>query len=245
MDLASWAVVLGWAMAGWLGGSVLAMVARALPQDRAIGNAVCSGCGAALDMGLRPWLGIPWSGYCATCRQPELVADPAMPLASAVVFAALAWKLGLTWGLVTSSVVAAALVLVMFLDLRHRLVYGIVVYPAVVLAVVLLPLTRWPQASVWSGLLGMVVGGGVFAVLYLAGRIIYRGEEPLGTGDIFVGGLMGAVAGLDRVAPALLLGVMVSAIFALVHGIRSRSLRAYVAYAPGLCLAGIVSLFWD
>ena len=49
----------------------------------------------------------------------------------------------------------------------------------------------------------------------LLGRLIYRGGEPLGAGDITIAALLGAMAGFPGVFTALLVGIFAGGIAAI------------------------------
>jgi prepilin signal peptidase PulO-like enzyme (type II secretory pathway) len=87
------------------------------------------------------------------------------------------------------------------------------------------------------------VGGLVlFVILYVAGRLAYKGQEPLARGDITIAAMIGAVAG-PQTATALVLGIIFSGLFAVAVLIAQRSRHVFLPYGPGLCLGGLVALF--
>jgi prepilin signal peptidase PulO-like enzyme (type II secretory pathway) len=144
------------------------------------------------------------------------------------------------WGL--AGLLAVPLVLVAVTDLRERHVYTAVALAGAVAGIIGSPWLH--QAAWWWGPLGAALGYLVFGGLYLAGRRLYRGQEPLATGDVTIAALVGAVAG-PQVLSALVLGVLASGLAALGVLVARRSRHALMAYGPGLCLGGLLSLFLD
>lgn len=136
-------------------------------------------------------------------------------------------------GLATEAAQVGLLLLVLACDVRERAVYPAVVYPGVAFAVWAAPLGG---GSVIDATLGAATSTGVFAVLYVIGRLRY-GPGALGAGDGSVAALLGAIAGLSRLAPALMLASLIGAGLAMLVGVRARSLRTTMPYAPALCLA--------
>jgi prepilin signal peptidase PulO-like enzyme (type II secretory pathway) len=99
-------------------------------------------------------------------------------------------------------------------------------------------LTDW-----WTSPVAAATGGLIFLVVYLLGRLVYRGGEPLARGDITIAAMVGAMAASCALR-AFVLGVVFSGAFALSVLVMRRSRHAYMPYGPGLCLGGLVTLFW-
>lgn len=169
-----------------------------------------------------------------------LGVDPPLQAASALAFGVLAVRLGLGLGLAIYSLYAAALLGLLVVDWRTRYVYDAMAYPALVAALLLTPLAT--GGAFWQGLVGALVGGGVFGALYLAGRWLYRGGVPMGAGDVTLAALMGAMLGYERVLAGVLLATLVGAAVAIGYSLRYRSLKVSMPYGPGLCLATLALL---
>ena len=94
----------------------------------------------------------------------------------------------------------------------------------------------------WYGLIGAAGGAASFAALYWIGKLLYRGREPLATGDITIAAMVGAGAGACTLS-ALVIGVLCSGLFALGILIARRRSNIFMPYGPGLCLGGLITLF--
>jgi leader peptidase (prepilin peptidase)/N-methyltransferase len=105
--------------------------------------------------------------------------------------------------------------------------------------VILTPLLT--GVDVAATLIGVGAGFGVFLAFYLFGRLIYRGGEPVGKGDIEIAALAGAMVGHPRVLSALFLGGIANAVFILILVVAGRrGRRDFVPYGPGMCLG----IYW-
>lgn len=132
------------------------------------------------------------------------------------------------------------LVLMLLIDLRHRLVYPLPVLVATLSGLALNPLTG--LASVWSSLLAMVIAAAAFVLLWLVGRVVMR-VNALGAGDIYLAGMIGAMVGLTHLATALIWGIVLSGVLAVVMLVSRRSGKSdYLPYGPGLCLGALLIL---
>ena len=146
-----------------------------------------------------------------------------------------------------AGLIAVPLVQVAVTDLRTRYVYTVVAAIGLVLGLAL----GWHYHGVqslfglpaWlSGIFGALIGAAVFSALYWVGRIIYRGGEPMARGDITIATMVGAGAAMC-VAQALVYGVLISGLLAIIFLVATRSRQAFMPYGPGLCLGGLVALF--
>ena len=160
----------------------------------------------------------------------------------AALFLALAIRFGQGLPIAAYSLYTAILVVLAAVDLRHRFVYAIVIYPGLAAAVVFTPLLT--GVTFGATITGLLIGGGVFLGFYLVGRLLYRGAEPIGKGDIELGALIGTKVGYPRVVSALFLGSIANAlvIVALLL-LRRRGRRDVVPYGPGLCLGAFAAFF--
>ncbi len=180
-------------------------------------------------------------------------------LGTAALFAWL-WTLdGPSVLLLPHSVYTALFVLIAVIDLEHRLILNVVIYPAWLLA--LLGSLIHPQPYFYRlALLGGAVGFGIMFVLYLlgvafvkaAGRM--RGQElntvALGFGDVRLAGFVGLVVGFPNVLYALILAVTLGGLAGLVYWfVRAVILRRYslftaIPYGPYLIVGGMALMLY-
>jgi prepilin signal peptidase PulO-like enzyme (type II secretory pathway) len=176
-----------------------------------------------------------------------LVQDVLVQASSATVWAAalLAFD-SPRWVIV--GLLAVPLIQVTVTDIRHRYVYTSVAAIGLLLGVGLgwLAHASGPLDGVLDALKGALGGGLAFGGFYLLGlllgRVRYGGQEAMARGDVTIAAMVGAVAGACT-ASTLFLGMLLSAVLAVGVGLSQRSLRVYMPFGPGLCLAGLVSLF--
>ncbi len=228
---------------GLAAGALVSLVARSLPTTgRLLAVPACSSCGAAID-----WWAISAvvrrlapGGACRACGSGADLADVVVELATVAAFLAFAMR-GLGGAALAAHLLfAALLVAISVIDLRHREVYLSLGVGGLAAGLLLAPLTA--SGGLASAIHGATVGAALFATLYWAGRVAYRGREPLGSGDIVIAGLLGALAGFPGVIVALTLGVLIGGAGAGLLLVLGRGRRTYMPYGPGLCLGGLVAL---
>jgi prepilin signal peptidase PulO-like enzyme (type II secretory pathway) len=188
---------------------------------------------------LTDWLQVqddlPLAAHGFFVRDLIVQAGSALLWAGAVLFVDGEW-----WRWVAAGLIAVPLVQIAVTDFRHRYVYTIVAAIGAVIGLALGWLVH--NYDWWWGLVGAAGGFFSFLVVYLIGRLIYRGEEPLARGDITIAAMVGAGAGTCTLN-ALVLGVLISGLFALGVLVARRERHAMLPYGPGLCLGGLVTLF--
>jgi len=132
---------------------------------------------------------------------------------------------------------AAFLLTVLVIDYEQRRVLNVMLAPA---AVVVLALSPPPQTpTLQSSFIGGVVGLGLFMLVYLLSR------GHLGMGDVKLAGLIGLMLGYPAAVNALLLGIILGAVAALVLLATRRATRkSSMAYAPYLALGALAAMWW-
>ncbi len=227
-------------LAGWLAGGLANCAADVLPG---IGDAAR---GEGHGFLLWHYFTLPWyfsrrgrsRGVCPHCGLGRPLRAPLLEIAAILTY-------GLAWWRFPASPVrlgvvclyAAFLLAVLVIDFEHRRVLNIMLAPA---AAVALGFSFLPgQAGFSSALLGGAIGFGLFLLIALIGR------GKMGWGDVKLAGVIGLMTGYPAVVTALLIGILLAGVAAAILLISRRATRkSYMAYAPYLALAAIItSLF--
>lgn len=117
----------------------------------------------------------------------------------------------------------------------------------------------WPVALIWpmlmaialfagkeeaydliiKGIVGALIAGGAFLLCY----IIVRGK--LGAGDVKMAALMGLYLGSDKIATALIAGIVISAIYSVIMILAKKlTVKDGLPMAPFLFLGTIIALLY-
>lgn len=253
-----------YALLGFLAGVLINLLADQLPRwRRPQRTPFCPYCEEPRPV----WA---WSGTlaylrfkptCEHCGAPISWRHPLVELGTAALFAFLWHQFGQANPsplLIPYTLYSAILVLVLVIDLEHRLILSVVMYPAWGLA--LLGSLLHPQPRfVLLALLGGVLGYGCLYLVYQFGVLFVkimgrmRGKSintpAFGYGDVRLGGFIGLVLGFPSVLQALLIGILLGGLFALVHMfvtaviLRRYSPFAVIAYGPFL-IAGTLWILY-
>lgn len=182
-------------------------------------------------------------GVCRHCGGRLDFRYPLMEALCGLTFGLLWWRFGPGAEALIGSLYAAVLWLIFTVDWQHHLILNKVTYPAIPGALLLSFI--YPRTNPTASLIGLLVCGGVFGVLYALGMLIYRGRPPLGLGDVKLAALIGAMLGVAGGPVALALGIAaggLQAIGALLLGYKRR--RTFMPYGTALVAGTIVALFY-
>jgi leader peptidase (prepilin peptidase)/N-methyltransferase len=256
-----------WGLVGAAVGSFLNVVCDRLPLKGSLLRppSRCPGCDRRLLAGemipIASFLAL--RGRCQACVERIPLRVLWVELGSAAMFAFLAWRIGLVAPLLVYTAYACILLVIMVIDLEHKLILNRVIFPAIVLALLLIPVRRalgdapsshiallaWWLPAQWaltpgqvaalSQLLGGLTAFAIFFVIWLISR------QGMGDGDVrlalFCGLITGFPGALVAVLGSFVLGGVVS-IGLLLSGRVDR--KTAIPFAPFLVITTAVVLLY-
>ena len=232
-----------WAIIGLLLGGIINVLSDDLPARQSPQRPHCPRCGHVYGVG--SWFAIIRrlrGGACPECGLPLRQRTLFVEVGMVMLFAALPWLIEPSIDLAIYSAYIAVLVLVIVIDLEHRLVLHVVTFPATAFALVAsFPLT---DNAIYVALVGAVAGFVFFYLAYLIGERFF-GRGALGFGDVTLAMMMGAMLGFKLIFFALILGILLAGLWGAVALLTGRlQRRSYFAYGPFLAAAGIIFIIW-
>ncbi len=233
------------AVLGLLVGGVINLLADDLPRRRSPRLPHCSHC----DQAYRPagflavgrWL--TSRGICPACGRYEGRRPLLVEIGTMVSFAALPFFIEGWPALLVTAFYFAALILIIVIDMEHRLILHIVTFPTTLLALIL-SVFMDNGNSFWLAVVGAVAGFLVFYVLYWIGQLTF-GPGALGFGDVTLAMTMGAMLGFRYIFFALVIGILLGGLISfLLIALRLLNLRSRIPYGQFLAVAAMVMLLW-
>lgn len=235
------------ALFGLVVGSFLNVVIHRVPQRQSVVSprSACPGCGTTLaerdNIPVLSWLFL--RGRCRTCGMQISSRYPLVELATAVLFAAAALRLGADWALPAFCLFFAALLAIALIDLEHFIVPNRIVFPTLAISLPLLA-----GAALLEGEVRPLLTGVVGALLASNGLLLINLVNPrgMGMGDVKLAILLGLFLGwlgIGHVALGLFLGFLfgaVSGILLIALGIKTR--KDPVPFAPFLAAGTVVAV---
>jgi prepilin signal peptidase PulO-like enzyme (type II secretory pathway) len=149
------------------------------------------------------------------------------------------WKhVGLSWELLLLALACSFLLLIAMIDLKHRLIPNVLIYPAAVMTLLLRAIL--PGGNPLTALLGGTVG----FLIFLLVALVQPGS--MGGGDVKLAALIGMIVGFPQALWALALGILAGGIAAIVLLItRLRGSKSHIPYAPFLCFGAMIVLLYN
>jgi leader peptidase (prepilin peptidase)/N-methyltransferase len=148
-------------------------------------------------------------GRCHGCGLPISIQYPLVELATAIIWAWFAWRLGPTWAALGSAIFATLLLGIAITDAREYIIPNEFTYGGMALGL-LFSLLDGPAGLVAS-LQGMIFGAGI---LYLVGSIgtFVAGRDAMGGGDVAMMAMVGAFLGWESVCVTIFMGACIGVI---------------------------------
>ncbi|MGB9179619.1 MAG: prepilin peptidase [Pyrinomonadaceae bacterium] len=222
------------AMLGAIIGSFLNVVIHRLPREESIvfPNSRCPSCGAAI----KAYDNIPVISYlilrgrCRNCGTSISARYPAVEALTALLYALVFWRDGLTIMLPFDLLFTTALVALVFIDAEHMILPNAITYPGIIFALVarvVIAMMVGPTAfddlpqlmstslgthplwtvSLVGAVVGALVGGGSLWLMgYLWEKL--RGVEAMGLGDVKMMFMAGAYLGWRLAVLVIFFGVL-------------------------------------
>jgi len=198
---------------------------------------------------------------CRYCKEPISWQYPLVEALTGVLFAAVYWKFGYTLASPVYMVLMASLVLVTFIDLTDWTIPNEITFPGIPLGIGLSVVGMiYPQSglllqSVFSSILGAVVGGGFLYLLDKA-ALLFLGKRGMGFGDVKLIAMLGAFLGLKGVLFIIMVSALLGSIVGVAFIIASRRSKQespdgeedmaghYLPFGPYLAAAGAMFVFF-
>ena len=186
-----------------------------------------------------------YGGQCPACGVPERRRPIITELGTALTWGALPLFLPVT-DLPRFLVIGfylSILILVIVIDVEHRLILHIVTFPTTLIAILGL---SWflPDNNIPLSALGALIGFVIFFIFFWIGERFF-GAGALGFGDVTLSMTMGAMLGFRFIFATLIIGILLGGVLSgLLLLFRVVNRNSYIPYGPFLAIAGMVMLVW-
>ena len=198
---------------------------------------------------LRWWENLPLLSYmilrgrCSSCGEGISARYPAVELISGIWLLALYLELGLGAAWAVYLVFGGLLIVLSFVDLESFVLPDVMVLPGAVGAFACAALVL--ELGWLESLLGAVAGAGTFLLLQKGYKLL-KGVEGLGSGDVKLMLLLGALVGW-RLLPLMVFmsaisGLAVSLIY--IYRPKGRGMQTAIPFGPFLSLGAMLTILW-
>ncbi|MDZ4860776.1 MAG: prepilin peptidase [Candidatus Hydrogenedentes bacterium] len=248
---------------GAMVGSFLNVCVYRLPKGESIvkPRSRCPKCETSIawydNLPIVSWLLL--GAKCRNCKTPISWQYPLVEAITAVLFSAVFLQYGLTLATPVYMLLAAALVLVTFVDLTDWTIPNEVTYPGIPLGLACAVVTMFypasglvvfgpPSVPIFSALLGVLIGGGILYLLDKAALAVL-GKRGMGFGDVKLLAMLGAFFGWPGVLMIMAIAAFAGAGLGYTLILLQRSKGGeegghYIPFGPYLSFGGVVVMLF-
>jgi len=197
------------ALFGAVIGSFLNVCITRLPAEQSVVSppSRCPKCGKPVEwrdnIPVLSWLLL--GGKCRGCREPISILYPIVELATAIIWAGMAWYYGLSLDALKGALFGTLLLGIALTDAREYIIPNEFTVGGLAIGLVLSAVGG--LNSVLAALFGAAVGFGILWIVGVAGRWAFK-EEAMGGGDIKMMAMVGAFVGWQGVLLTIFLGAL-------------------------------------
>lgn len=236
------------ALLGAIVGSFLNVVILRLPQP---GMSVvfpashCPRCSAPLhwyeNIPILSYLFL--AGKCGHCKAPISCQYPVVELSMALLSAALLYKFQLTFTTAGFFLFAAALLVIIVIDIHHQIIPDVISLPGIVLGFLFSFIT--PALSWQDSLIGILAGGGILYAVAM-GYYLLRKVDGMGGGDIKLLGMIGAWLGWQSLPFVVFFSSLTGSIIGLIAMMyQKKGGHTRIPFGPFLSISALLYLFFS
>lgn len=225
-------------------GSFLNVCIDRLPWGRSIVSppSHCDSCGTRLTAGdLIPVFSYLWrKGRCRYCGSRVPLRVLLVEVGTGALFGFLLWKYGLTPDLGIMVFYSCVFIVMLVIDMEHKLILSVIVYPMMLIALIISSFYPAPSGhNAVYALIGGLFGYALFLIIYIASR------GGMGFGDVNMAGMMGFALGFPLVFNAILLAVLAGGVVAIVLlSLRIKGRKEGIPFGPFLALGAMATLYY-
>ena len=166
-------------------------------------------------------------------KNKRKTANVVIAIICGLAFEVLFLRFGFTIILAKAIAMTVILIIISFIDLRHRIIPNFMVVIALVIGIIFSFIAK---TSLIDTMLGMICGGGMLFLLALV-------PNAMGGGDIKLMFAVGTFLGLNRTLWALLLAFIISSIVSILLILfKIKGTKDYIPFGPFLSLGSFISL---
>jgi len=233
-------------LCGLAWGSFLNVVIYRLPAGLNLAKppSSCPSCHARI----KPYDNIPVFSYlllrgkCRQCGTPIPFSYVLVEVLTPAAFVGLYLHYSLSFFFFASCLFATALIVLGFIDYRHKILPDKITFPGIALALVYSFFRR--DLPLLQALLGAAVGAGFLLLIY-GGYYLVRKKEGLGLGDVTMMVMVGAYLGWVKTLLTLILASFVGAFVGItIIALKKKDLQYMLPFGTFLAPAAYVALVW-
>lgn len=228
-------------------GSFMNVCIYRLPLAKSIADpprSICPACGHVIRFYDNiPVLSFVWlKGRCRYCGAPISWRYPLVELLTGLAAVGVFFTFGPTLQSLIYFIFIAALLVITFIDLDHKIIPNIITLPGIPLG--LLAALGLPALTFKDSVLGLIVGGGSLLIVAWTYHWITR-KEGMGGGDIKLLAMVGTIVGWQGVLFTIFVSSAVGTLIGLaVILVKGKNMKFAIPFGPFLSIGAITYIFF-
>jgi leader peptidase (prepilin peptidase) / N-methyltransferase len=213
----------------------------------------CTACGNQLKFyDMLPVLSfLILKGRCRYCSIKVSTRYALVELLTAAVYTALFQRYSLSIEFLAAAFLMSILIIVFFIDLDYKIIpHGLTLIGlggGVILVVFKFfnPMPIFGNENWWSHLLGILPGSGILLLVAVLALIIYKSDEGMGMGDVYIFAPIGLFLGWKLCLLNLLISILIAGFCSIVLLIiRKKNRKDAIAFGPFIVTGTFIVLMW-
>jgi leader peptidase (prepilin peptidase)/N-methyltransferase len=237
-------------------GSFLNVCIDRLPRGKSLAfpPSHCDSCQHSLTpLDLIPFFSyIFLRGRCRYCKARIPIRVLLVEFLTGALFFLAFWRYGLTAQFAITAFWCCIFLVIIFIDWEHKLILNKITYPSAVIAVIILAVDSFiPGVNLFPGTIFIpepsILSGGISGVILLVIFLLIILIRPgaMGMGDAKLVTLIGLVCGFPLMVLAMLIGVLIGGIVAVILLLtRKKGRKDEIAYGTFLGIGPIIALLF-
>jgi len=180
-------------------------------------------------------------GRCSNCEKPISWQYPTVELLSGLFFLWSFVKFKISLNLFFILIFFALLIAISGIDFTYQLIPDALSIPGIISGLAFQILNK----NFYSGLIGMLFGGGLIFLIRVLGNRVYK-KEVMGLGDVYLTAMIGAYIGFPMIIPGIFLAALSGSIFGIIYLVAAhKSKENPIPFGPFLSLGGILIILFQ
>jgi len=182
-------------------------------------------------------------GRCRHCGNKIALRYPMVELLTGLFALGTFLKFGPTWDSLIYFVFIAALIVITFIDLDHRIIPDLITLPGIPIFIAASLLLS--KITLLDSIIGVLVGGGSLLTVAWVYKIITH-KDGMGGGDIKLLAMIGALVGWQGVLLTIFVASATGTLAGILHMLKARqgNMKLAIPFGPFLATGALVYIFW-
>jgi leader peptidase (prepilin peptidase)/N-methyltransferase len=180
-------------------------------------------------------------GKCSNCHKRISLRYPIVEALTGLLFVYAFSRFQLSFEFFFMLFFFCGLIVIAFIDFSFQVIPDIISMPGIAIGI----LYQIMKGDFFTGLAGMIFGGGLILVIRVIGGKVYK-KEVMGMGDVYLTAMIGAFVGFPFIIPAIFIGALVGAILGILYIISTHQSReSPIPFGPFLAIGGIAVVIFE